>query len=195
MRTARAVRRFRPDPVPDDVVLACLEAATWAPSNANLQPWRFCVLRAPEARVLLGRAYRDGWSAYVDHFGVTADDLVGDGRRARLNRSMKALSDGFADVPVYVLCCVQPQPGESPFDTAASIFPAIQNFSLAARAHGLGTVLTTWYRSVEPELRELVGVPEDWLLAALLPVGYPVGGVGPVRRRPVDSVVGWDAWD
>lgn len=194
MRTARAVRLFRFDPVPDDVLVACLEAATWAPSNANLQPWRFCVLRSPEVRAVLGRAYRDGWSTYVQHFGLSADVLLGDGRHARLHRSLKALSEGFAEVPALVLFCVQPQPGEDRFDTAASIFPAVQNFTLAARARGLGTVISTWYRAVEPEIRQLVGIPEEWILAALLPVGYPQGGTGPVRRRPVESVVVWDRW-
>ena len=76
----------------------------------------------------------------------------------------------------------------------ASIYPAVQNFMLAARAEGLGTVVTTWYLFCEKELRELIGIPDDWSLAALLPIGWPVGHHGPVRRRPVEQVAYSDRW-
>jgi nitroreductase len=193
MRTARAVRRYRPDPVPDDVLARCLKAATWAPSGSNRQAWRFVVLRSAEARAILGPAYRQGWADMAPGYGGPGPD---DGSpRARMLRTMRHFVDHFEDVPVYVLFCVQTRGREVHLTDGASVYPALQNFLLACRAEGLGAVTTTWYLYAEKELRELVGVPDDWLLAALVPVGWPVGRHGPVRRRPLAELASADRWD
>lgn len=77
---------------------------------------------------------------------------------------------------------------------ASSIYPAVQNLLLAARAHGLGATLTIWHLFQEADFRRVLGVPDDYGIYALIPVGYPIGRFGPVRRRPVADVLHWDRW-
>ena len=196
MSTARAVRKFRDDPVPDDVLRQCLEAATWAASGGNSQPWKFVVLRSPEMRKLLGETYRRAWERNKGNYGVTGEEAPDDmSPRARMARSMVHFVDNFEKIPVYVLFCLRSRGVRQPALTeGGSIYPAMQNFVLAARAHGLGTVVTTFFLESEKEIREIVGVPENYYLAALLPLGYPMGRHGPLRRRPVDEVVYDDTW-
>jgi nitroreductase len=194
MRTARAVRRYKPDPVPDDVLARCLEAATWAPSGSNRQAWRFVVLRSPEVRAVLGPAYRQGWAEMAGAYGA-APDPDDTSRRARLMRTMAHFVEHFEEVPVYVLFCVRARERETWLTDGASVYPAVQNFLLAAREEGLGAVMTTWFEYGAAELREVVGIPDDWLLAALVPVGWPVGSHGPVKRRPLSELASVDRWD
>lgn len=121
LATARSIRRFTDEPVGDEVLDRCLEAATWAPNGTNVQAWRFAVLRSPEVRAVVAEA---------------------------------------------------------------------------ARAQGLGTCLTSWANyGGEAPLREAVGIPEGWLLAGHVVVGWPRGAHGPVRRRPLADVVFHDHWD
>ena len=198
MSTARAIRRFKPDPVPDDVLHRCLEAATWAPSGGNSQPWKFVVLKSPEVRAILGETYRKSWATNMGNYGVTGDEAPDDmSPRARMARSMVHFVDNFEAIPVYVLFCLKHRgAGRMPsLHEGGSIYPAMQNFVLAARGEGLGTVVTTFFLNAEKELRELIGIPDSWYLAGLLPLGYPVGKHGPLRRRPVEDVTYADKWD
>ena len=165
----------------------CLEAATWAPNGSNEQAWRFVVLRSPEVRALLGPAYRDGLAHIVELYGMERPAADDDSRRARMTRSMFHLVDHVDEVPVFVLFCTRPTPGFPELLVGASIYPALQNFLLAARAHGLGTAVSSWYTYCERDLRDLIGMPDDWTMAALVAVGYPQGGHGPVRRRDVST--------
>lgn len=202
MRTACAVRRYRDLPVPKEVLVACLRAATWAPSGSNAQQWRFCVLDDPEIRKLVADAYRQGWRDLQAVQGVNyaADDVS---PKARTARTMEFFVEHIEAAPALVLFCFRDhRSGRSSssyvspeFMIGGSIFPAVQNFVLAARAAGLGTVITSWFRYREKELRELIGIPDDYALAALLPVGYPVGHHHPVRRRPLEEVTCMDQWD
>lgn len=197
MRTARALRRYRDEPVPDDVLRRCIEAATWAPSGGNSQPWRFVVLRSEPVRKVLGETYRRAWAEGKGNYGVTGEEAPDDpSPRARMGRTMQHFVDNFERVPVYVLFCLKRRGVRQPaLAEGGSIYPAMQNFVLAARAEGLGTVVTTFFLAAERELRELIGVPDDWHLAGLLPVGWPVGRHGPVRRRPVEAVTYTERWD
>ncbi|HMG42004.1 MAG TPA: AMP-binding protein [Acidimicrobiales bacterium] len=195
MRTARAIRRFRPDPVDDAVLARCLEAATWAPSGSNEQSWRFLVLRSPEVRRIIGPAYRSGWDAIAGLYDIERPAPDDRSRRARMTRSLLHLVDHVDEVPAFVLFCTRPTPGFPELLVGGSIYPAVQNFLLAARAQGLGAVVSSWFTRCEPELRQQVGVPDDWVIAALVAVGWPVGRHGPVRRRPVDTVTAADHWD
>lgn len=194
IRTANAVRRYRSDAVPDEVLAECIEAATWAPSGSNRQGWRFVVVRSPEARALLGPAYRRSWEAMASGYGMAEPDTGEDSPRARAARTMRHFVDHFEEVPAYVLFCVEGRDRAPQLTDGASIYPAMQNFLLAARAKGLGAVVTMWFQAVEGELRELLGIPEDFVLAALVPVGYPQGRHRPVRRRPVSEVAYLDRW-
>jgi nitroreductase len=195
LSTARTIRRFTDEPVADDVLRRCLEAATWAPSGANAQAWRFVVLRSPELRAVVAKAAAEALRVIEPVYGMSrpADD---DGsRRARSNRATYELHDRAGEL-TSVLFTYERFPTASELLLGGSIFPAIQNFLLAARAQGLGACLTSWASyGGEPLLRETVGVPDGWMLGGHVVVGWPRGGHGPVRRRPLDDVVFLDRWD
>ena len=194
LATTRAIRRFRPDPVTDEDLAAVLFGATRAPSGSNRQPFRFLVLRdgprATEARALLGRAFRSAWQDKAAADRYEEDD---GSRRGRTARVLRRFVEGFEDVPVVVLACLvryrAPHPTEG-----ASVYPACQNLLLAARARGLGGVMTMWHAAVEDELRTLLGMPDGVAVPATLALGHPEGGHGPVRRRPLRELVYEDAW-
>ena len=195
LSTARTIRRFTDEPVDDEILARCLEAATWAPNGANAQAWRFVVLRSPEMRAIVGKAAAQALTVIEPVYGMSrpADDDTS--RRARTYRATYELHDRAAEHTSVLFT-------QQRFDTASelllggSIFPAMQNFLLAARAQGLGTCLTSW-ASYEGEalIREAVGVPDDWMLAGHVVVGWPRGRHGPLRRHPVADVAFVDRWD
>lgn len=198
LATTRAIRRYRSDPLPEDDLATILWHATRAPSGSNRQPFRFLVLRdgpqATRARELLGAAFRRLWAAKrrADGYdgGSGARD---DSPKARMAATMQHFVDHFEEAPVVVLACLvryrDPDPAEG-----ASIYPACQNLLLAARALGYGGVVTMWHGYVEDELRQVLGIPPEVAICATIPLGRPVGGHGPVRRRPLSELVFEDAW-
>lgn len=196
MRTNRAFRRFTDEPVDAALLAECLEAATWAPSGGNQQPWRFVVLRSAESRAALqagaSRALDTIKQVYRLDQRPAADDTS---PRARMARALFDLHEDAAHVPAAVLLCARPLPMTTPLLQGANIFPAMQNFLLAARSKGLGTLVTGWHVGGEPELRASVGVPADWDLAGLVVAGWPIGTFGPVRRKPLAQVSALDTWD
>ncbi len=194
LATTRAIRRFRPDPVSEEDLAAVLFGATRAPSGSNRQPFRFLVLRdgprATEARALLGRAFRSAWQEKASADRYEEDD---DSRRGRTARALRQFVERFEDVPVVVLACLARYRAPHPTE-GASVYPACQNLLLAARARGLGGVMTMWHAAVEEELRAVLGIPDGVAIAATLALGHPEGGHGPVRRRPLGELVYEDAW-
>jgi nitroreductase len=194
MSTARAIRRYTDAPVDDDVVMRCLEAATWAPSGGNQQPWRFVVLESPELRAIVAEGGRQSWEIMRGFYKIDVPDPDDTAPRSRTLRTMYHYMTNGATVPVCILFCVEPQRGASDLEYGASIYPAMQNFLLAARAQGLGAATALWHRMVEPELRAALGMPEHWFIAATVTAGWPAGHHGPLDRRPVEDVVTVDAW-
>jgi nitroreductase len=192
MSTARSIRRYRKDPVDEFVLWQCLKAAGYAPSGSNAQDWRIIVLDSPEARALLGPAYRRGAAWSMSIYGVKrpADDDMS--RRARMTRSMFELVDNFESIPCYVLFCAKLWDNLPDRLAGSCVYPAMQNFILAARSFGLGTLPTMWFMECEDELHELLGLPRDWRIAALLPLGYPKGRHGPLHRKPIEELVYWN---
>ena len=195
MSTARTIRRFTNEPVDDATLARRLQAATWAPSGANAQAWRFVVLRSPEQRAVVAQAASLALQIIEPVYGMARPTPDDNSRQARVNRATYELHDRAGEFTSVLFTYRK-------FDTATelmlggSIFPAMQNFLLAARALGLGTCLTSWAGyGGEPILREDVGVPDDWMLAGHVVVGWPRGRHGPVRRRSLDKVVRLDTWD
>ena len=184
--TQRGIRYFKPDPVPDDLITRLLQAAIKAPSGGASQNWRFIVIRAQETRRKIGEMYRTG-SRFV-----IGPDLTSQQRR--VYGAAQHLEDHMEDVPVFILACIQADPGSTTW--GSSIYPAVQNILLAARGLGLGSVLTTRQSRFEPEIKQLLGIPENVVTAALLPIGFPAEGVryGPTRRRPLNEVAFNDRW-
>jgi nitroreductase len=195
MRTSSAVRRYRDDPVSDEAIETCLHAATWAPSGGNQQPWKFVVLRSSTVRDVITAAAHQTWDVMAEFYKFSMPDDTADDPKSRVLRAMAEHMRVGGAAPVLVLFCVQPQRGTTELQQGGSIFPAVQNFLLAARAQGLGAAITLWHGSCEDELRSMVGIPEDWKIATLLTVGWPKGGHHPVRRKPLDEVVATDHWD
>ena len=195
MATARTIRRFSDKPVDDATLARCLEAATWAPSGANAEGWRFIVLRSSEQRAVVAKAAAQALEVIEPVYGMTRPGDDDHSRTARTNRATYEIHDRAADY-TSVLFTQRRYPTASELLLGGSIFPAMQNFLLAARAQGLGACMTSWASyGGEPLLREAVGVPEDWMLAGHVVVGWPRGHHGPVRRRPLAKVVALDHWD
>jgi nitroreductase len=195
MSTARSIRRFTGEPVDDATLARCLQAATWAPSGANAQAWRFVVLRSPEMRAVVAKAAAHALEVIEPVYGMTrpADDDTS--RRARTNRATYDLHERAGEF-TSVLFAQKRFPTASELLLGGSIFPAMQNFLLAARAQGLGACLTSWASyGGETILRDAVRMPEDWMLAGHVVIGWPKGKHGPVRRRPLAESVNLDHWD
>jgi nitroreductase len=199
LTTTRAIRRYRDEPVPSEALRTMLFAATRAMSGSNRQPFRFLVLtdgpNARAAKALIGDAARRMWTGKREHDRYDAGSGArDDSPKARMARSMQTYTDQFERAPVLVLPCLVRYREPSSFE-GASIFPACQNLLLAARALGYGGVLTGFHFAVESELRTLLGIPDGVFVAATITIGRPVGGHGPVRRRPLRELVFDDAWD
>jgi nitroreductase len=197
--TTRAIRRYRPEPVPEEDLATILFAATRAPSGSNRQPFRFVVLRdgptATEAKALMAEGFQRVWSGKREADGYDTGSGADKGSpKARMARTMQHFVEHFADTPVVVLACLQ-RYREPDHLEGASVYPACQNLLLAARALGYGGVMTTWHRAVEDRLRPLLGIPDDVLIAATIPLGRPEGHHGPVRRRPLGELVYEDRWE
>jgi nitroreductase len=197
--TTRAIRRFTSEPVSEEDLRAILFAATRAPSGSNRQPFRFLVLRdgpaARQARALLGGAARRAWGGKQDSDGYQeGSGSLADSPKARLARTMRRFVETFEQTPVVILGCLKRY--RQPVVTeGGSIYPACQNLLLAARARGLGGVMSQWQSLVEPELREVLAIPDGVALHATISLGHPEGHHGPVRRRPLREFVYEDRWD
>lgn len=196
--TTRAIRRIRPDPVSDEDLAAILFAATRAPSGSNRQPFRFLVLRdgpkAAQAKALLGRSFRASWEAKRRADGYDAGSGADPtSPKARVQRAMQHFVDHFEAIPVVVLACLVRYRDPNPYE-GNSVYPACQNLLLAARARGLGGVMTIWHTTVEAELRALLEIPDGVAISATIPLGHPEGRHGPVRRRPLRELVYDDVW-
>lgn len=197
--TARAIRRYRDEPIPDHDLRDILFAASRAPSGSNRQPFRFVVLRdsptARRAKALLADGARNMWSnkRVADGYerGSGADPAS---PKARMARTMQHYTDHFATVPAVVLPCYLPYRAPSTMD-GASIYPAVQNLLLAARALGYGGAISGFHYHREAELRELLHIPPHAQIAATISLGRPAGRHGPVRRRPLAQTVYEDTWE
>jgi nitroreductase len=188
MFTQRAIRRFRPDPIHDDDLKRMLDAAAKAPNGGNLQLARFLVLRDRDRIRAFGALYREAWWAKRREGPgwKTIEDIPPE---EKTFRAAARLADEMAEVPVVVLAL-----SVVDADVGHSVFPAVQNLLLAARALGIGSTLTTLHDDVLPRVRALLGIPEAARLHACIPLGHPVGHFGPTPRRPTAETTYWDRW-
>jgi len=205
MSTLRAVRRLKPDPIPDDVLRRILQAAAWAPSGGNVQPWRLLVVRDAERRRALGDLYRVEWEKYGAGARYLLDSMTG-AARAKQERMLAAadhLGDHMGDAPVILVFCFNPNNmaiTDGDLDRPSvvgggSVYPAVQNAMLACRAEGIGCTLTTLLCYQEAAVKAELDIPDDWYTCGFLPIGYPVlGGHGPISRRPVEKLCYLDGW-
>jgi nitroreductase len=200
MSTTRSIRRFTPDPVPDDLLRSVLEAATWAPSGSNTQGWRMLVVRDPEKRRQIGEIYKRG---FYEFYPAERLDAETDRSRVRMMSGAIYLAEHLGtEPPVLVFFCRDDPSKASPsspsgmraWTCGSSVYLAVQNLLLAARASGLGGCLTTVHLLHEDEVKATLGLPAEMDTYALVPLGYPRDKFGPLRRRPVEEMAYLDTW-
>jgi nitroreductase len=194
--TQRAMRRLKPDAIPDDVVRRIMDAAICAPSGGNRQNWSFVVVRDPAKRERLGELYREAWGELMKvPYYASASKEPPSSPAGKMLASARHLGEHLGEAPVIVLACVALDPGvKASLTTGASIYPAIQNIMLAARALGIGSCITTIHRFRDAQVKELLGIPAEIETAALIPLGYPLGKFGRPPRRPLGEVAFADRW-
>ena len=198
------MRRFLDHPIADAELVKILETTNMAPSGSNAQPWEFVVVRDIEMRREIQRLYEAVWGPYKESAIIR-------GRTSLSPRAVKALRTGdefaaqLAIVPVHIVVFldrpkmrVERGSANDLFNfgaTYGSIFPAIELMMLAARALGIGTAMTTMLTSKEPETKTLLGVPAEYQLIALIPMGYPDGNFKRPFRKPVSPRLHDGSWD
>lgn len=188
IRTTRAMRRLDPDrDVSEEDLWKVLEASTKGPSGGNRQQLRWVVVRDPEKKARLGEVYRSIWEGYQGRLdpGRLEDESV-----RRNMASARHLAEHLEEAPALLVACARRRG-----DVEAAVYPSIWNLCLAARALGLGTTLTTMIKGRPDAVRDILSLPDDVEIFALVPIGYPLGRWGEAPRRPVEEVVHWDGWD
>ena len=199
MSTLRAVRRLRPDPIPDDVMNRVLQAAAWAPTGGNMQPWRVIVVTSSERKQALADIYKPAWYRYAKGYDKRIEQLPEDeAEKARRNRiAGDYLADHLHEAPTILMFVADPQMmaitdaklNRVSMVGGGSVYTAVQNAMLAARTEGLGCVLTTLHCLAEEEVKEALQIPEGWATLAMVPLGYPIGvGHGTITRQPIQAL-------
>jgi len=199
INSTRAIRRYRDESIPEKDLRDMLFAATRAPSGSNRQPFRFVVLtdseKAKQAKVLIKQGAESVWRAkktndqYDQRSGADSASP-----KARMARTMDSYVENFDKVPALILPCLVRYREPTPME-GASVYPAVQNLLLAARALGYGGVITGFHHMVETELKNLLGIPEEVFVSCTVTLGKPKGKHGPVRRRPMNELVYGDTWN
>ena len=201
LTTTRAVRK-RLDldrAVEPEVIEQCLDLALQAPTGSNRQGWRWIVVTEPEVRAKLAELYRRGANTYLTEAQAEAE-AKGEMQNARVYASAQYLADHLQHVPAHVIPCIHNrlQPNDSPTAWSGlfgSIYPAVWSFQLALRARGLGTCITTLHLRQADEVAKLLGIPDDFVQVALLPVAYTVGtNFQPAKRQPLANLLHWQRW-
>ncbi len=185
--TTRALRRFKPDPVPDDVLFQLLDAAIRAPSGQNAQDWRFLIVRSAEAKTRMQEWSAIPWQRYMSRYADDPSKIDALPRSQRLSlRSVEHLVHHFAETPVVILVMGLKGRHSTP---GGSAFPAVQNLLLAARGLGLSGSVFNFPLSREDELRAMLEIPDNNQIYCVLPLGYSSDKHGPLGRKPVRDVV------
>ena len=202
----RSMRRLKTDPVPDALLRKVLEAGVQASSGQNTQPWSFLVLENSDNKRWFAERYTQAIETRFPGMNVSAEEL-----RKRenngLNRQLRALRyqmDHMHEFPVLLLVCgLRDWPFKVPEaeriglapPNYGAIYPCVQNILLACRACGLGAALTTMHQLFEDQLMEKFGIPKEYGVVVTIPIGWPMGKFGPVRRRPASQVTYFERWN
>jgi F420 biosynthesis protein FbiB-like protein len=197
VHTQRAIRRFKPDPVPQEAIWRMIDAAIRAPSGGNTQPWAFLVVTDAAKRKVISDAVAAG---NTDADARREEAMKFDPSRRRMRLGSIAFRENVMQAPCLIVPCLvsptSPTTDMTSLFAGSSIYGAVENMLLAARALGLGTLMTTFNIAIEPTIREEFGLPDEARPVAVIPVGYPAEGerFGPTTRKPVESVTYWDGW-
>lgn len=197
LHSTPARRYLAADPIPDEVLWAILDAAIRGPSGGNSQAWGWVVVTDQQVKDRVAAWYRENWD---DAYGQRREAILAAppgaaGLTPRGFLGAEHLAYHIHEAPVWVFPVLRNAAEATSPRTGSSIYGAVQQLCLAARAYGIGTSLTTLYRGHEDELRDLLGLPADALTMALIPMGYPARGRwAEPKRRPAEDVVYWDRW-
>jgi len=192
IRTCRAIRRLKPDPVPDALIRKVCEAGTFAPSGGNRQPWVFVAVTDPERRAWVAERYRPIFARYIEPAFEAAKDPGFPEAGRRNMRAALHLAEHLHEAPVLLFVAGWTRRGR---EQTQALFPAAQNLLLACRAVGLGASLTTLHTAFRDELDPWLGLPEKIQSCAMLPIGWPLGRYGRPPRRSVDECLFFDRFD
>jgi nitroreductase len=189
----RAMRRIRPDPVPEELLVELIDAANQAPSGSNSQRARWIVVTDPAVKRQLADQNRKHAEPYI------AADVSNPGT-PKLKRMLDAVvwqMDHMHEIPALIVACFdypEKVEGLGVYRSAGSVWPGIQNLLLTARALGLGAAPTTLALRDQDAVRAILKLPGTFAALCMIPVGYPMGKFGPVTRKPVSEVMRFDAW-
>ena len=196
----RAMRRLKPDPVPEELLMKVLNAGVQAPSGMNSQPWSFLVLREAEDKQWFSERYKAALESRFGGFSFADED---DSPMARQFRALRYQMNHMQEFPLLLIVCgLRDWPFKVPEaervglapPNYGAIYPCVQNILLACRAVGLGAALTTMHQVFEEELMERFQIPVEYGVVVTMPIGYPMGRFGPVRRRPAEEMTHFDRW-
>ncbi len=200
--STRSIRRLKPDPIPRSVLEEILEAGVHAPSGSNFQNWAFLVVEEADDKRFIRDHYLEAYRELVRIGSIPAMDEIPPDRRRMFDTAIH-LAEHMDEVPVLLLAISGTDfptyadtnnPRSIVATLHASIYPAVQNILLAARALGVGATLTTLHYFFEEELKARFDIPEDKEIAGLVPMGYPLGKFGPTTRRPAKEITHWGRW-
>ena len=199
MFTQRAIRYWQDKPVPRDLLEQVVRAASKAPSGSNTQPWVFLVVDAADKRAAIGQALREIFESTEGLQQIIAAGEKSDDKTQRLMlKGARAFFSQLEKAPAMIIPCLyqlsSPTADSSSLLAGSSIYGAVQNLQLAARALGLGTVMTTAHGMLDAVLRELLQIPDDATPVALIPIGYPDANFGPTTRKRTDEILRWNSW-
>ena len=196
LHSTPARRYLKPDPIPDEVISAILDAAIRGPSGGNTQNWGWVVVTDPDLKRPIAEWYREGWQrAYGSRRDAILGSEDGQGLGKRNFLSAEHLAEHLEEAPVWVIPVLLGAAASTNPRTGASIYGAVQQLMLAARAYGIGATLTSLYQGHEDDVKRLLGIPEDAMTMALIPLGYPSQGRwAQPKRRPVEEVAHWNQW-
>ncbi len=197
----RAMRRLKPDPVAEETLVRLVEAAHQAPTGSNRQNTLWIIVRDTAQKAKLAELNKAAVMRYVAPGSGRPDSLPhqDDEKRRRMLEALVWQADHLHEVPALIVACLEFEtPPADTFEAGAgaggSIWPAVQNVLLTARALGFGATLTTLGLSDRPAAKAVLGLPPNAEPFAIIPVGYPMGNFGPVSRRPVHEVIRWDRY-
>lgn len=196
IHTTRAMRRLKPDPVPDDLVRKILEAGVCAANGGNYQRWRFMVVKDTATKKAVQVWYKKAFDEVVGPRYANSPPPPGVSKEkyARQHHAVEYLTEHFHEAPVWIVACLDEGKNTPTRTSGASIYPAVQNMLLAARALGLGSTLTTRHLLYAKEAEAALGLPEGVHSYAILPIGWPMGKFGPVGRTRLEDVVFNERW-
>jgi len=213
MRSQPANRFYKPDPVPTEVFHRAVDNARFGPQGGNRQPVRFLIVTDPDKRAQLAEWYWQPWSVYYEQASAAGEALTADSGDAKATKavmsqaSVEAANDfamNLAKHPAIIVACAELEETH-PTDTdlgrlsvvgGASIYPIVQNLCLALRNEGVATTLTTLLCLFEPQVKELLNIPEQYATAAHIVAGYPAKPFPTkLTRHPVEEIAFMDSFD